>query len=195
MATKLVKKGPQKAKKTISEALEPVKSAMEDQLRASLDLLERSVGGRKRLIDALAVSNHPSARKFVLELTKGTNGDLSLYEVCEKIRISPDELTKIYTEGSLVRSTVQVFMKLADGLPEVMDVAIDSAKIKGPQGFQDRKLLFEVSGVQKQDSGIQINMNQLNLGNEGSFEKVVGRTGVSITKNPFDVEAEEVSSG
>lgn len=161
-----------------------------------MDLLERSAGGRRKLIDALAVSNHPSAVKFIAALENAENNDLSMYQVCRRIRTSPDEIMKIYSEGSLVRSTVQTFMKLADGMPGIMDVAVESAKMKGPPGFQDRKLLFEMSGLQKQEGGIHINMNQMNLSSEGTFEKVVGRTGVTLNQDPFDVEVEEdVPSG
>ena len=198
MAIKLRKNRVKKPLKPLSEALAPVKTTLERQLEASLELLERSAGGRQRLIDALAVSNHPSAAKFVAALQKFENDKLSFYDVCRKIRCSPDEIIKIYTEGSLVRSTVQTFTKLADGIPAIMDVAVESAKIKGPPGFQDRKLLFEMSGMQKQEGGIHISMSQMNLSSEGSFEKVVGRSGVSISQNPFDgdiIDVEEAESG
>lgn len=192
MATKLAKKQAKKAPKPLPEALAPKKSALESQLEASLALLEQSAGGRRRLIDALAVSNHPSAIKFIVALENGKNNDLSMYDICKQIRTSPDEIMKIYSEGSLVRSTVQTFMKLADGMPAIMDVAVESAKMKGPPGFQDRKLLFEMSGLQKQEGGIHINMNQMNLSSEGTFEKVVGRTGVSLNQDPFGGDAEVV---
>jgi len=192
VVTKSTKKRSKKARKTPSQALAPLKTALETQLEASLELLERSAGGRQRLIDALAVSNHPSAVKFIAILQKDASDDLTLYEICRRIRTSPDEIVKIYTEGSLVRSTVETIAKLSDGMPSIMDVAISSAKMKGPPGFQDRKLLFEMGGLQKQEGGIHINnMNQMNLSSEGSFEKVVGRTGVSLSQNPFDIEAEE----
>lgn len=193
MATKSTRKRPKKPLKPLPEALEPRKTALESQLEASLALLETSAGGRQRLIDALAVSNHPSASKFIAALQRFENDDRSFYDICRSIRCSPDEIIKIYTEGSLVRSTVSTFMKLADGMPKIMDTAIESASVKGPPGFQDRKLLFEMSGLHKVEGGVQVNVNQTNLASEGSFEKVVGRTGVSLSQNPFDIEAEETS--
>lgn len=163
---------------------------LEERLRASLQLLETSVGGRNALIDALTVSKHPSAKRFLQATARTTNGALPLYDSLKRSKLNPDELIRIFTEGSLVRATVETIKTLSDGMPAVMKVAVDSAQLMGAEGFQDRKMLFEIAGVKKKDqkSGLNINVSQYAFGNEGVFEKLVTKQPVGLHQNPFDVE-------
>ncbi len=174
----------------LKELISEEESRLEEQLRASLQLLETSVGGRNSLIDALTVSKHPSAKRFLYATARANNGALPLYDSLKRSKLNPDELIRIFTEGSLVRSTVETIKTLSDGMPAVMKVAVDSAQLMGAEGFQDRKMLFEIAGVKKKDqkSGMSINLNQYQFGTEGTFEKLVTKAPIGLNKNPFDVE-------
>ncbi len=173
---------------------------LDERLRLSLELLEQHVGGRQRLLDALIVSKHPVAKKLVPKLARCVNGAKPLYDICKSVRTSPDEVMHIFTEGSLVRQSVVALSRLHDGLPGIMDVSIESAKQKGRDGFDDRKLLMEVAGLRRPDGGgIHINMAQMmqNAGGEGVFEKIIKGFSTDVA-NPFersddvvDVEAED----
>lgn len=181
-------------RKLLPDKLIRHETELEKRLKASLQLMEDSVGGRKRLLDALLVVGHPSAHRLISLMGKKGNLDRPLLELCRAARTPPEEVVKIFTEGSLARSTVETFVKLADGVPGVMDAAIESAKIKGPSGFSDRKLVFEMAGIAKPDGpATLINqnfMNQMSMGSEGAFEKVVSHGGISLNKNPFDSSIE-----
>lgn len=172
-------------------------TALEEQIRASLSLLETAVGGRAKLLHALAVSKHPNAKRFTAAVGKCVNGNKPLYDVLKASRMSADELINVFTEGSLVRSTVEAMVKLSDGLPGIMQTAVESAAMPGKDGFDDRRLLFEIAGVRKPEKhgGVNINLSQISFGSEGVFEKVVTKQPFSLHQNPFeiDVEAEEVA--
>lgn len=175
---------------------EQTQQALEERLTASLQLLETAVGGRDRLVDALIISKHPTAKKFIGMLGKADWAQKPLYNILKANKTNPDELINIFMEGELVASTVKTIVKLSDGLPGVMDTAIESATVPGPEGFQDRKLLFEIAGMHKQEKkgGLNINLNQIQFGSEGMFEKVITRQHGGLHENPFevDVDAEEV---
>lgn len=169
-------------------------TALDQRLRLSLELLEQSVGGRDKLIDALIVSKHPVAKKLVPRLARCVTGTDSLYDICHSLKTSPDEVMRIFTEGSLVRSTVEALVKLHDGLPAVVQTSIESASKAGRDGFDDRKLLMEVAGLRRSDGGggIHLNISQTlqNAGSEGVFEKVI--KGFSTDQaNPFELSTDD----
>lgn len=173
---------------TLSQSADVEIRALDERLRISLELLENAVGGRQKLIDALVVSKHPVAKKLVPVLAKCVKGNTSLYDICTQLKTTPDEVIRIFTEGSLVRSTVETLVKLHDGLPSIMDTSISSAKKEGRDGFADRELLMEVAGLKREGGGIHISMNQSlnNAGGEGVFEKIIkGFSTDSV--NPFEL--------
>ena len=180
---------------TIEKLQEENKTALDTQLRSSLSMLETAVGGRQALVEALAVSKNPAAIKFITAVGKATNGNVPLYDILQSINTSADELIKIFTEGKMVRAQVETYVRLAEGLPDVLNVALDSARVPGSDGFNDRKMLFGMAGMTKQEAngpGPTI-LNQISFGTDGTFEKIVTRQHSPMSQNPFEIEAEEVT--
>ncbi len=176
-------------------SLTPQMTALDERLRLSLELLEHSVGGRQKLMDALIVSKHPVAKKLIVKLASPVKGRESLYDICKSVNTSPDEVIRIFTEGSLVRSTVEALVALHDGLPDVVKTSVQVAKEPTKSGFEDRKLLMEVAGLRRPDGGggVHINLSQTlqNVGSEGIFEKVI-KGFSSDQANPFELSDDSV---
>jgi hypothetical protein len=165
-------------------------------LESSMMELEKMVGGRQELISALLTTAHPKALKFAKALGKSENGALSLYDVCRKVDSSPEELLSIFQRGQMVKGVVQSYMKLAEGLPGVVEESIRVARNGGSDGFKDRQMLMEISGMKGQNTGVTVNLNQdlrqFNSTDTGAFEKVMQGIGGAMDENPFiDVEIEE----
>ncbi len=142
--------------------------------------MEQEAGGRHQFIRALAGSKNPAARALIKALGKVENDDKSVFEICLTIKKDPLELQKAFSEGHQIQQAVESVNKLFSALPGVMDSAIKSANLAEKDGFQDRKMLFEIAGLFPEKSGLQISLNQ-NF--QGLMEKGAGSSSTSKTED------------
>ena len=150
-------------------------SKVDHALKASLDYMEQEAGGRHEFIRALAGSQNPAAKALIKALGKVENDDKSVFEICLAIKKNPLELQKAFSEGHQIQQAVESVNKLFSALPGVMETAIDSANLV-EDGFQDRKMLFEIAGLFPEKGGLQVSINQ-NF--QGLMEKGAGHGSTS----------------
>jgi len=146
-------------------------SKVDHALKASLDYMEQEAGGRYEFIRALAGSKNPAAKALIKALGKVENDDKSVFEICLAIKKNPLELQKAFSEGHQIQQAVESVNKLFSALPGVMESAIESANVADKDGFQDRKMIFEIAGLFPEKGGLQVSINQ-NF--QGLMEKGAG---------------------
>ena len=159
-------------------------------LERALDNLEHDAGGRNALIDALTASQHPKAKVFITALGKMENEDKSLYEIATTLSPDPMELQKYFSQGLRTKSVITAYNIMFKDLPDLMRESLEQAK--GEDGFQERKMLFQMAGLFPKDGGININLNQ-NFGGmmeQGMAGKVARGSGDLMHENPFEIEIE-----
>jgi hypothetical protein len=159
----------------------------ESKLKSFMEQLEKQVGGRDRMIMALAHLNNPIAKKMSSALLDPRNEKVSMYEICRQIRVAPGELIKATQEGKLEKSIIEAMTTLAQDLPGIVEKSIDVATTMGPDGFKDRQLLLKMAGMLTEGGGINISMKQQMGSNPGRiFEHVVAGNDRSAQDNPLD---------
>ena len=129
-------------------------------LRETLEYCEQEAGGRTPFIRALAASKNPAAKALVKALGKIENDDKTIFEIALAIKKDPMELQKAFSEGLQVQQVIESANKMFKALPDVMESAVESAKIPNKEGHADRKMLFQISGLFPKDGGLQISLNQ-----------------------------------
>lgn len=180
--------------KEVNEALTKYADVVDQQVAKQLDELEKSVGGRQRLINALILSGSPTAQRTAKLLQKAESQKLPLLEAIRAAKSDVNEVINAFSKGSLVESTVKTIARLSDGMPAIMDESIAAAL--APDGFKDREMLFKISGILDTKPMVQLNLQQ-NLGSFGSpgvFEQVIRGGSAAQFDDPFaeviDVEPE-----
>jgi hypothetical protein len=121
--------------------------------------MEQEAGGRHEFIRALAGSQNPAAKALVKALGKVENDDKSVFEIALAIKKDPLELQKAFSEGHQLQQAVESVNKLFTSLPGIMESSIKSANLV-EDGFQDRKMLFEIAGLFPEKGGLQVSINQ-----------------------------------
>lgn len=161
-------------------------------LQRALDNLERDAGGRQALIEALTSSQHPRAKVFITALGRMENEDKSLYEIALSVSPDPHEIQKYFAQGLRTQSVLTAYNIMFTDLPDLMRESLEAAK--GEDGFQERKMLFQMAGLFPKDGGININLNQ-NFGGmlePGVAGRVARGSGNLMHENPFEIEAEVI---
>ncbi len=136
-------------------------STSDNALRETLEFMEEQAGGRVPFVQALASSKNPAAKALILALGKVENDSKTIFEVALTIRRDPAELQKAFSEGLQLQNVVESANKMFKSLPDVMEAAIESAKLADKDGLGDRKMLFQMSGLlAKEGAGVSISLNQ-----------------------------------
>lgn len=169
-------------------------SISDNALRETLEYCEEQAGGRSAFIQALASSKNPAAKALVMALGKHENDDKTIFEVALAIKKDPLELQKAFSEGLQVQQVVESANKMFKALPDVMESAVNAAKIPDKDGHADRKMLFQIAGLFPEKGGLQISLNQSFSGLAPDASPVAG-THDLLHSDPFadaiDVEPEE----
>jgi len=179
-------------KYTLPMQISEEKQLIKVDLKDSLNELETRVGGRHRLISALIISDNPKAREFAKLLAKQKSHQYTLWELCNKQKLNPQELFRQITEGTLAQSAVEAYVKVAAGMPKVVEKSVEVATSLGVEGFKDREMLLRLGGMLTDKSGpqVQVNLNQ-NFHKAGHFEQTMEFGSAGALDDPF-IEAEEV---
>jgi len=148
------------------------------------------VGGRNVFLQALANSKNPAAQGLISALGKVENDNLSIYEVALSVRCDPLEIQRSFSEGLQVHQAMEAFNKLFIAIPDVMDSAIESARVKGKDGKPDREMLFKMAGLFPKDGGININLNQNfeDMVRIGGGEPVARGSRDLLHKDPYTID-------
>lgn len=162
------------------------------ELAETLNQLEKALGGRVHLASTLMATGNADAKRIAAALVKQKNRKKDLYTICREAQSSPEALSRAIEEGSLMKATMETFMQLASGVPEVVKKSIDVAVTGGVEGYKDRELILKVSGLLKEGRGVQVNLNQnISQIGSGGFEKMIRDIGVNASEDPFiDVETD-----
>ena len=101
------------------------------------------------IMQALQVYDH---------LSPAEQSTVSLDTICEQVALPPDKLsTAVF--GALVKNNTQIIkMALSTATPTVLKAGI--AEASKPDGLEDRRMVYQMSGLMPFDKGNEININQ-----------------------------------
>lgn len=136
--------------------------------REPAEILTRCLGdGRKgalprqRIMAFAAVSNHPCAMAFTEAMRQIKKADLQLLSfeaMCVRAHVSPVELLGAILMAAKSMKATESALKAILAHPEVVDATVEMAKVPGPAGFSDRKMLHEALGfLPTKKGGVEIN--------------------------------------
>lgn len=91
----------------------------------ALTALERTVGGRKRLVDALSLGGSgkipPARAQYILGLLADPKNDgYSLRRIANKAGVGLEDLLQLYRDSTVMRAHIQSVTTVAAGLPGVV---------------------------------------------------------------------------
>jgi hypothetical protein len=117
---------------------------------------------RQKILSFAAVSNQPCAMAFTNAIRKLKTQDrdkLSFEAMCVLAQVNPVELLGAILMAAKSMKATESALKAILAHPEVVEETIQTAKVPGPAGFSDRKMLHEAVGFlpSKKGGGIEIN--------------------------------------
>jgi hypothetical protein len=132
------------------------------------EILTRCLGGkrkdfpRKQVFAYCAASTMPVCRKFLDSI--GTIGKvdlamLSFEAMCVKAAVSPLEMLGAILMSAKSLKATESALKVILAHPDVIDTTVETAKISGPAGYSDRRMLHETVGfLPTKKGGMEINI-------------------------------------
>lgn len=132
------------------------------------EILTRCLGGkrkdfpRKQVFAYCAASTMPVCRKFLDAI--GTVGKvdlamLSFEAMCVKAAVSPLEMLGAILMSAKSLKATESALKAILSHPDVIDTTVETAKIPGPAGYSDRRMLHEAVGfLPTKKGGMEINI-------------------------------------
>jgi hypothetical protein len=153
----------------------------------TIDRVAEDFGGRDEFVDACRLSTAPIVQTFV-RLAEECDKE-GLADICSKTNLAPDKLLELMVPALYRWNGAVGKMLNAINVPKTMKAGIETANLVGAEGFQDRKMQFQMAGLlQKEGSGVNV-FNTVNVGDLESFEETV----IDVTPKKM-IEGEDVQS-
>ena len=135
--------------------------------REPAEILTRCLGSKKglprqRILAFAAVSPQPCAVAFINAIRKISARDikkLSFEAMCVRARVSPVEMLGAILMAAKSMKATESALTAILAHPGVVQATVDTAKVAGPAGYSDRRMLHEAVGFlpSKKGGGIEIN--------------------------------------
>ena len=132
------------------------------------EILTRCLGNksdrfpRQKVFAYAASSPQPICRKFldaVQSINKSDLERLSFEAMCVKASVSPLEMLGAILMSAKSLKATESALKAILAHPDVIDTTVETAKIPGPAGYSDRRMLHEAVGfLPTKKGGMEINI-------------------------------------
>ena len=132
------------------------------------EILTRCLGGdtkrlpREKILSLAAVSSQSCAVAFMSAIRKISKGDLErlpFEAMCVHAKVNPVELLGAVLMAAKSMKATESALKAILAHPDVVDATVETAKVLGPAGYSDRRMLHEAVGFlpTKKGGGVEIN--------------------------------------
>lgn len=133
------------------------------------DILIRCLGTQKStklprqaIFNYISASGSPCAVAFLRSMKDVKKSDLdalSFEAMCVRARVSPLELLGAILMSAKSMKATESALRAIMAHPDVVQTTVETAKIPGPAGFSDRKMLHEAVGFLPTKKGGDFNIN------------------------------------
>ena len=90
----------------------------------------------------------PRDREILGALANPANEDVPMKDIAARFGITPRQLTRIRSKDVFIAEFQGALMRRVQRhIPAVISAMVETAKLEGREGFQDRKLLLQLAGL------------------------------------------------